>query len=96
MIQTIKFRLHPTPLQEKKLHEIFIIYNRVKRIGYKMLFQLKDIDYNKNERSNIIQPQLMQLCDNNPYVNSILIYNETKLAQQRTWLKKRRKYMKQH
>lgn len=95
MIQTIKFRLHPTPSQEKQLHEIFTIYNQVKRIGYKLLFQLKDKDYNKNERSNIIQPQLMQICDNNPYVNSILKDSETKLAQQRTWYKKRKKYMKQ-
>jgi len=94
MIQTIKFRLHPTPLQEKSLHEIFTIYNRVKRIGYKLLFQLKDMDYTKNERSTIIQPRLMQICDNNPYVNSILIDNETKLAQQQTWYEKRKKYMK--
>jgi hypothetical protein len=95
MIQTIKFRLHPTASQEAKLHEIFTIYNKVKRIGYKLLFQLKDKDYDKNERSSIIQPQLMQICDNNPYVNSILIDNETKLAQQQTWLEKRRKYMNQ-
>jgi predicted transposase len=45
MIQTIKFRLHPTASQEAKLHEIFTIYNKVKRIGYKLLFQLKDRDY---------------------------------------------------
>jgi hypothetical protein len=95
MIHTIKFRLYPTPLQKKNLHEIFTTYNRVKRIGYKLLFQLKDKDYDKNERSSIIQPQLMQICDNNPYVNSILIDNETKLAQQQTWLEKRRKYMNQ-
>ncbi len=55
MIQTIKFRLHPTTLQEKQLHEIFTIYNKVKRIGYKMLCQLNNTDYSKNERSNIIE-----------------------------------------
>ncbi|KKM80783.1 hypothetical protein LCGC14_1336330 [marine sediment metagenome] len=36
----------------------------------------------------------MQFCHNNPYVNSLLIDNETKLAQQQTWYKKRIKYMK--
>ncbi|MFX0072163.1 MAG: IS200/IS605 family accessory protein TnpB-related protein, partial [Candidatus Hermodarchaeota archaeon] len=91
--QTIIFRVHPTALQERNLHEIFKIYNRVKRIGYKLLFQLKDMDYTQNERSNIIQPQLMQICDNNPYVNSILKENETKLAQQQTWHEKRNNYM---
>ena len=48
MIQTIKFRLNPTPLQEKRLSEIFTIYNRVKRIGYKLFFQLKDTDFFKH------------------------------------------------
>ncbi|MCK4238889.1 MAG: helix-turn-helix domain-containing protein, partial [Candidatus Lokiarchaeota archaeon] len=43
MIQTIKFRLYPTPSQEIKLHEIFTIYNKTKHIGYKLLFGLKDI-----------------------------------------------------
>ncbi|MHA1257308.1 MAG: hypothetical protein ACTSPS_17095 [Promethearchaeota archaeon] len=95
MIQTIKFRLYPTQLQKKNLHEIFTIYNRVKRIGYKLLFQLKDMDYTQNERSGILQPQLMHICGNNPYVNSILIDNEAKFAQQQTWLEKRGKYMKQ-
>jgi IS605 OrfB family transposase len=36
----------------------------------------------------------MELCHNNPYVNSILKENEAKLAQQQTWCKKRKKYMK--
>ncbi|MFX0069531.1 MAG: hypothetical protein ACFFAO_00355 [Candidatus Hermodarchaeota archaeon] len=94
MIQTIIFRIHPTALQEKGLHEIFTIYNKVKRIGYKLLFQIKDAGFNLKERKQIIQPQLKQICDNNPYVNSILINNETKLAQQITWYKKRKKYMK--
>ncbi|MFX0071714.1 MAG: IS200/IS605 family accessory protein TnpB-related protein [Candidatus Hermodarchaeota archaeon] len=91
--QTIIFRIYPTTLQERNLHDIFKIYNRVKRIGYKLLFQLKHIDYTQNERSNIIQPQLMQICDNNPYVNSILKDNETKFAQQQTWHKKRKNYL---
>ena len=73
MIQTIKFRLNPTPLQEKRLSEIFTIYNRVKRIGYKLFFQLKDTDFTKTEKRKIVQHRLMELCDNNPYVNSILI-----------------------
>jgi len=94
MIQTIRFLLHPTSLQEKQLHEIFTIYNRVKRIGYKLRFQLKDSIYNKKEMRNVIQPQLMHICDNNPYINSILIDNEAKLAQQQTWHEKRKKYMK--
>ena len=94
MKQTIIFRLHPTASQEQRLHEIFKIYNRVKRIGYKLLFQVKDMDYTQNERKRIIQPQLMQICGNNPYVNSILIDNEAKLAQQKTWYEKREKYLK--
>ncbi|MEE9378341.1 MAG: IS200/IS605 family accessory protein TnpB-related protein [Candidatus Lokiarchaeia archaeon] len=76
------------------MHEIFTIYNRVKRIGYKLLFKLKDTIYTQKEKWKIIQPQLMELCHNNPYVNSILKDNEVKLAQQQTWYKKRRKYMK--
>ena len=94
MIQTIKFRLYPTHSQERKIHEIFTIYNRVKRIGYKLLFKLKDTNYTQKEKWKIIQPQLMELCHNNPYVNSILKDNETKLAQQQTWYKKSKKYMK--
>jgi IS605 OrfB family transposase len=35
----------------------------------------------------------MNLCHNNPYVNTILIDNGTRLEQQKTWLKKRRKRM---
>jgi len=94
MIQTIRFRLHPTASQEQKLHEIFTIYNKVKRVGYKHLFELKNTNFTKTEKRSIIQPQLMQFCHNNPYVNSILIDNETKLAQQQTWYKKRIKYIK--
>ena len=95
MMQTIKFRLHPTLLQEKQLREIFTIYNRTKRIGYKLLFKLKDTDFTKTEKRKIVQPRLMELCDNNPYINSILIHNETKLSQQRAWYEKRKKYLNQ-
>jgi len=94
LIQTIKFRLYPTRSQERRLHEIFTIHNRIKRIGYKLFFGLKDTNYTQKEKWKIIQPQLMGLCHNNPYVNSILKDNEVKLAQQQTWYKKRRKYMR--
>jgi len=94
MRQTIKFRLHPTASQENKLHEIFTIYNKAKRVGYKLYFELKDKELSKNEKRKIVQPQLKELCQNNPYVNSILIDCETKLAQQRTWHKKRENYLK--
>ncbi len=94
MIKTIRFRLHPTTSQEQKLHKIFTIYNKIKRIGYKHYFELINTDFTKKEKRLLVQPQLMELCHNNPYVNSILIDCETKLAQQRTWYKKREKYMK--
>jgi IS605 OrfB family transposase len=95
MKQTIKFRLYPTALQEQILHEIFTIYNRVRRIGYKHLFVLKDSGLDKTEKWGIVQPRLMDICHNNPYVNSMLKDCETKLAQQHTWFKKRKKYLKQ-
>ena len=93
MKQTVKFRLHPTVSQEQQLHEIFTIYNRVKRVGYALYYQLKDADLKKNEKRRLVQPRLMELCHNNPYVNSILIDCETKLAQQHTWLEKRETYL---
>jgi len=93
LIETIKFQLYPTRSQEKKLYEIFTIYNRVKRIGYKLFFKLKNTSYTQKEKWKIIQPKLMELCHNNPYVNSILKDNEAKLAQQQAWYKKRRNYM---
>ena len=94
MKTTVKFRLHPTTSQEQKLHEIFTIYNKIKRVSYKSFHRLKDTDLPKNEKRKIVQPQLMELCHNNPYVNSILIDCETKLAQQQTWFEKREKYLK--
>ncbi len=93
MKQTIQFRLHPTASQAQKLHEIFTIYNRVKRVGYKLFYGLKNTDLKKNAKRGVVQPQLMELCHNNPYVNSILIDCETKLAQQQTWFEKRETYL---
>lgn len=93
MKQTIKFRLRPTASQEQKLQEIFTIYNKVKRVGYSLYFKLKDTACTKNEKRKLVQPQLKESCQNNPYVNSILIDCETKLAQQQTWFEKREKYL---
>jgi len=73
MKQTIKFRLYPTASQELKLHKIFTIYNKVKRIAYKQFYGLNDTELTKKEKRMIVQPQLMAICHNNPYVNSILI-----------------------
>ncbi len=84
MLTTTIFRLHPSAAQVSKLNEIFTIYNQVKRKGYNLLF--------KGELQ--IQRKLMQACHNNPYVNTILIENKTKLKQQQTWLKKNGKYLK--
>jgi IS605 OrfB family transposase len=83
MISTIIFRLVPTPYQEKRLYEIFTIYNRTKRKGYRLLV--------KNEAN--LQQQLMAYCHNNPYVNSILLENQQKFHQQMTWLEKHRSYL---
>jgi len=94
MKQTVKFRLHPTASQEQRLCEIFTIYNKVKRVGYKLFYGLKDTGQTKKEKRLVVQPQLMDICHNNPYVNSILIDCETKLAQQQTWYEKREKYFK--
>ncbi|MBY9005632.1 MAG: hypothetical protein KGD63_02640, partial [Candidatus Lokiarchaeota archaeon] len=98
MIQTAKFRLHPTSSQEHQLHEIFTIYNRIKRKGYKLFFNKRDILFSKDsetkkELDKEIHRKLMQVCHNNPYVNSIRIDCKTKLAQQQTWLKKRENYL---
>jgi len=93
MKTTVKFRVQPTASQEQILHEIFTIYNKVKRVGYKFFLGLKDTGLSKNEKRGVVQPQLMELCHNNPYVNSILIECETKLAQQQAWLEKRKKYL---
>jgi len=85
MLTTTIFRLHPSQAQIPQLNEIFTIYNRIKRKGYNLLFN--------GEQG--IQQKLMQTCHNNPYVNTILIENTAKLEQQKTWLKKKGKYLKQ-
>ena len=99
MKQTIIFRLNPTASQEQKLHEIFTIYNRVRRIGYKLLFEERDVFFSKNksakdELDSKIHAKLMEICKNNPYVNTIKRDNQTRLKQQDTWFNKRKKYMK--
>ena len=83
MLTTVMFRLHPSDAQKTPLNEIFVVYNRIKRKGYKILF---------NGETGI-QQKLMQLCHNNPYVNTILKENKTKLEQQKTWLKKKKNYL---
>ena len=83
MLTTTIFRLHPSKSQTNPLNEIFTIYNRVKRKGYKLLF---------NGEPGI-QQKLMQACHNNPYVNTIMNENKTKLEVQKTWLKKQAKYL---
>ena len=98
MIQTIKFRLHTPNSQEQQLKEIFTIYNRVKRKGYKLFFNKRDILFSKDsevkkELDKEIHQRLMQESHNNPYVNSIRIDCKMKLAQQKTWLEKRKIYL---
>ncbi|MFX1520335.1 MAG: IS200/IS605 family accessory protein TnpB-related protein [Promethearchaeota archaeon] len=95
MIHTVKFRIYLDTLQERTLHEIFTIYNRVKRIGYNLLFHGEDYMTARFGEDKTIQQCLMGLCHNNPYVNAILSDNKQKLEAQKTWLKKRRKRMKQ-
>ncbi|MFX1519186.1 MAG: hypothetical protein ACFFCD_04625 [Promethearchaeota archaeon] len=93
MIHTAKFRIYPDKLQERKLHEIFAIYNRVKRIGYKLLFHGEDYMAERFGEVQTIQQCLMSVCHNNAYVNTILIDNKQTLDAQRKWLKKRSNYM---
>ncbi|TFG18768.1 MAG: hypothetical protein EU529_17085 [Promethearchaeota archaeon] len=97
--QTLNFRLHPTVSQERRLHEVFTIYNRVRRVGYKMLFEEREVFFSKNksakdELDSKIHTKLMELCKNNTYVNTIKRDNQTRLKQQKTWFKKRKRYMK--
>ena len=98
MLKTVKFRLHPTRSQEHQLHEIFTIFNRVKRKGYKLFFKKRDLLFSndsdaKKELDKEIHRRLMEICHNNPYVNSIRIDCKAKLAQQKTWLEKREVYL---
>ena len=83
MLTTVMFRLHPSDAQKIYLNEIFTVYNRIKRKGYNFLF-------NGETR---IQQKLMRLCHNNPYVNTIMTENQTKLDQQKTWLEKQKNYL---
>jgi IS605 OrfB family transposase len=85
--------MYPDKTQELKLHELFTIYNRVKRIGYNLLFLGEDYMAARFGEGKTIQKCLMNLCHNNPYVNTILINNQQTLDAQRTWLKKRYNYM---
>jgi hypothetical protein len=94
-IHTVKFRIYPDKAQEHQLHEIFTIYNRVKRIGYNLLFHGEDYVTKRFGEGKTIQQCLMSLCHNNPYVNTILRENKAKIEAQKTWLEKRRKYMRQ-
>lgn len=55
----------------------------MKRKGYMLHFR----------KAPKIQQHLMQRCQNNPYVNTILTENKTRLAQQETWLEKRKNYL---
>ncbi len=87
MLTTTRFRLQPSESQISQLNEIFVIYNRMKRKGYNLLF--------KGVSKKEIQHALMAICQNNAYVNTILTENQTKLEQQKTWLKKRRNYLTQ-
>jgi IS605 OrfB family transposase len=95
MIHTIKFRIYPDKLQERKLHETFTIYNRVKRIGYNLLFHGENYMIERFGKVKTIQQCLMSVCHNNGYVNTILIDTKQKLDAQKTWLEKRRKRMTQ-
>ncbi len=85
MFTTTIFRLQPSDAQIAKLEEIFTIYNRVKRKGYLLLFR----------GTMGIQQKMMEVCHNNAYVNTIMNENRAKLEAQKTWLKKRKKYMYQ-
>ena len=94
-MHTVKFRIYPDLTQERKLHKIFTIYNRVRRVGYKLLFFGKEYITERFGEGKTIQQCLMSLCHNNPFVGTILIDNRMRLEQQKTWLNKRRKRMKQ-
>jgi len=85
--------MYPDSVQERKLHEIFTIYNRVRRIGYNLLFYGEKYIAERFGEGKTIQQCLMSVCHNNPYVNTILSDNKAKLDAQHTWLEKRRNYM---
>ena len=95
MIQTVNFRIYPDKKREYALNEIFTIYNRVKRIGYNLLFHGEDHMKERFSEVKTIQQRLMSICHNNPYVNTILIDNKAMLEAQKTFLEKRQKRMTQ-
>ena len=69
MIQTIKFRLHPTASQKQQFHKIFTIYNKVKRKGYNLFFKNRGVFFSENtdakkELDKEIHRKLMQVCHN--------------------------------
>jgi len=63
MIHTEKFRIYPKTLQERKLHEIFTIYNRVKRIGYNLLFRGEDYTWTRWRTHSPITLRLVFLLE---------------------------------
>jgi len=85
MLTTTIFRLQPSASQIPQLNEVFTLYNRMKRKGYRLLFH----------GAAGIQQNLMHQCQNNPYVNTIMTENKTRLEPQQTWLKKRATNLKQ-
>jgi len=58
----------------------------------KNILFLKDNDI-KKELDKEVHRRLMEICHNNPYVNRIRIDCKIKLAQQKTWIEKREKYL---
>jgi Zn-dependent M16 (insulinase) family peptidase len=85
MLTTTIFRLQQSESQIPLLNEISVVYNRMKRKGCNLLFN--------GASQKAIQRALMGICQNNSHVNTILTENQTKLAQQKTWLKKRADYL---
>jgi hypothetical protein len=80
--------MYPDKAQEHQLHELFTIYNQVKRIGYNQLFHGENFMAECFGEGKTIHQCLMSLCHNNPYVNTILSDNKAKLKAQKTWLEK--------
>ncbi|MFX1570699.1 MAG: IS200/IS605 family accessory protein TnpB-related protein [Promethearchaeota archaeon] len=92
MILTAKFRLFPSPKDQTKLHEIFTIYNRIKRIGYKYQFY-EEIYKKKIFNSSTIHQALMKIGNNNPYVISIINEIKEKIETQKTSIDRKKKYL---
>ena len=58
------FRMYPTEAQERKLHEIFTIFNSMKRIGYNLAFDGKDFVEERKEERKRLNKVLMDTCEN--------------------------------